>query len=638
MKNIYFVQAAKNHNDSTVYIPYASGCLIAYALQNKEISSNYRFKDIVFLRDKIETVMASINDPYLLAFSCSLWNAEYSKALARRVKETYPHCLVIFGGHYVSNKSDLLEECPFIDFTVHGEGEHAFSSLLVALLKSDDLDISNLSYRDKNGIVKNKVSNDYELDTYPSPYLIGIFDDYFKKYPTLEFHTILETNRGCPYSCAFCEWCFTKNIRYFPLEKVMKEIDWMSKNEIEYCYCADANFGIATRDVDIARYLVCAREKNGYPKIFRPTYAKNSNETVFEAGKALHTSGADKGVTISYQSLNPRTLELIGRKEIDMNTFSDLAQKYSAAGIPTYTELILGLPGETYESFCKGLCHLLEAGQHNSIAVYQCQIYTNALMCNKNFQKEHGIKTARVPVNGAHYKLDFNGITEYYDVVIGTADMSTKEWVKANMFSVVLQAFHNLGLLRYFAIYLYHEQGITYFEFYNRLLSYILDAQGTFLQKIFLDFENRFSDTKTGDWIYSNKDFGDIGWYFDEAAFLELLRSEDLYWKNILPFLSNFHISADIFKDLLNYQKFIIRRPNNVWPNAEFTYDFSSYFDKIYCDSYHSLTACKCRVRINTKIFTSSWKEYAMKIVLSGKRRGETIYTSEKGSVTIENI
>jgi len=639
MKNIYFVQAAISRDNFTVYLPYASGCLIAYAMQDAEIAANYMLKDIFFMRENIEDTVSSLDEPYLVAFSSVIGNIEYSTIFAEKLKEAFPSCYIVIGGHGVSDNIESLEKKPNIDFSVCGEGEHAFTALLKSLLHDRCFDnINNLAYRAEQKIINNQVSTDFDIEHYPSPYLTGIFDNIFNKYPGIEFHAIIETNRGCPYNCAFCEWCFTKNIRYFPIERVKKEIEWMSEKHIEYCYCADANFGIAARDIEIAEYVVSTRKKNGYPAIFRPTYAKNSNETVYESGRILNLNGADKGVTIAYQSLNERTLELIGRKELNIDSYSDLELKYSSAGIPTYTELILGLPGETYESFCNGLCRLIEAGQHNSIAVYQCQIYDHALMGNAEYQKEHGIKTARVPFHRVHHIADINGIQEYYNIVVGTADMNSVDWIKANLFSTVLQAFHHLGLLRCFAIYLHYENNTEYYTFYNLLLSFILKATGTFLQKLFLDFEKRLGDTTIGDWTYVDEKFGKSGWYFEEAAFLELIYSWDVFWEEILPFLQQFDIPGDILPELLKYQKFIIRRPFIDSASADFSFDFLDYFENIYCGEHHSPEKRKCRIQLATGITVSSWEEYAFKIVLGGKRRGETLYTNEKGAVSIVNI
>lgn len=638
MNNIYFVQAAISRDNFTVYLPYASGCLIAYAMQDKEIKQNYNVKDIFFMREDIDSALQKMDNPFLVAFSSVIGNIEYSKIFAKKIKETYTECRIIFGGHGVSENAAMLKENPYIDFAVCGEGEHAFASLLKALMHNPEFSgIDNLAYRASNEIISNNEKTDFYINDYPSAYLTGIFDNMFSRYPGIEFHAIIETNRGCPYNCAFCEWCFTKNIRYFPLERVKKEIDWMSEHHIEYCYCADANFGISARDVEIAEYVVETRKKNGYPAIFRPTYAKNSNDTVFEAGKILNLNGADKGVTIAYQSLNERTLELIGRKELNIDSYTELEAKYSVQGIPTYTELILGLPGETYESFCSGLCRLIEAGQHNSIAVYQCQIYDHALMGNKDYQKKFGIITARVPFHRVHHIADLDGIQEYYDIVVGTAAMDTDDWVKANLFSTVLQAFHHLGLLRCFAIYVHYEHDIGYYDFNNSLLSYIQHADGTFLHKLFLGFEERLRDTVTGDWTYVDKKFGKSGWYFEEASFLELVYAWDVFWVEIMPFLQQLGIPEDIFGEMLRYQKFVIRRPDTVAASAEFSYDFYSYFERIYSSVYSPLARKKCRICFHTEIAVSSWEEYAMKIILGGKRRGETIVTNEKSSIIIEN-
>lgn len=636
MKNLYFVQAILSNDNDTVYLPYASACLIAYAKQDKEIDDAYRFHDILFMRDHPEVALKTITDPFLVAFSCIIGNTEYSKVLAALVKKTYPDCLIVFGGHGVTDTVTMMKTHPFIDFSIRGEGEHAFSQLLKTLLTTRDFKgVHNLTYRKADSLCVNKAHNKYAVDSYPSPYGEGIFDNLLKKYSEVEFHAVIETNRGCPYSCAFCEWCYSKNIRYFPLERVRQDLLWMSKNKIEYCYCADANFGIHPRDTDIARMVIETRKANGFPRIFRPTYSKDSNETVFEAGRLLNHNGADKGVTIAYQSLNKKTLELIGRKDMDIDRFAALEKRYAAHGIPTYTELILGLPGETYESFRTGLCRLLEAGQHNSVAVYPCQIYDNALLGDPAYQREHGIQTARVPFHGIHYIANFNGVQEYYEIVVATATMSTDDWVRANLFSIVLQAFHHLGLLRCFAVYLRYEHAIDYSVFYDRLLSFILSADGTLLQKLLTDFEKRLRDTETGDWTYVDKKFGRYGWYFEEALFLELVCSGEEFWDELAAFLDDFPIDEDIARALLRYQRFIVRRPNMQTLSADFSFDYYTYFDRIYNGKHAPLANKNCRISVKSGILVSSWEEYAQKIILGGKRRGETLYTNEKNAVTV---
>ena len=85
-----------------------------------------------------------------------------------------------------------------------------------------------------------------------------------------------------------------------------------------------------------------------------------------------------------------------------MEHFSTLMQKYNEAGIPTYSELILGLPGETKESFCKGICRLLENGQHNSVSVYHCEVLPNSELALPEYVDKHKIEVIKVAFNHIH--------------------------------------------------------------------------------------------------------------------------------------------------------------------------------------------------------------------------------------------
>ena len=378
-KNVYLVQVNVTYSDFIAYLPYAAGCIVAYAQNDPEINADYRFGSILYLRKTVEESLAEITEPYLVGFSCYIWNMEYNKALARMIKEKYPDCWIVFGGHNIPYNTSLLESEPYIDFLIHGEGEFCFVNLLKALQNNDLSGMTDISLR-RNGKCEMlpKGNTLFALDSLVSPYTAGLFDQMFIDHPNIQFQGTLETNRGCPYSCAFCDWCFTEKIRFFPLQKVKEEIQWMAAHKIPYCYCADANFGIAERDLEIAEYIVECNQKTGFPKVFKPCYAKNSDDRVFEIGILLNRTGIDKGVTLAYQSMSPDVLQNIGRKNLDLQYFTNLNARYTEAGIPTYTELILGLPGETYESFCNGFCALLEAGQHNSMTVYTCQVYCNS--------------------------------------------------------------------------------------------------------------------------------------------------------------------------------------------------------------------------------------------------------------------
>lgn len=629
-KRIYFVQIALSYS-SPCFLPYSIGCIAAYLKNDPEITELYDIPDVIGMRESIPEILKRFDNPDYVAFTNFVWNLEYNKTLAKELKKLYPDVKIIFGGHSVPADASFLDRYEFIDYLMHNEGEETSALLFKTLAHGGDLSkVPNLSYRSKNGNITTEEYHPLDISSYPSPYTEGIFDSLLKEFPDIEFHATLETNRGCPYACAYCEWCFTRRIRTFPMEKIKAEIEWIAKNKIRYCYCADANFGILERDVEIANYVVEQKNKYGYPNVFKPCYAKDSDDTVFEAGYILNKNQIDKGVTLAYQTLDPKALENIGRKNLTLEHFSNLYSRYSEAGIPTYTELILGLPGETYESFCKGICSLLESGQSNSMTVYECQVYDNSRMGDPEYRRSHGIEISRIPSFGIHYNPDFNGVQEYMDIITGTATMSNEEWVKAYMFSVVLQTFHHLGLTRFFAVYLNKEKGIGYYEFYSMLFDYIYNECTGFLHTLFLDLYNRKKDTETADWTYLKEEFGTTGWYFEEGAFLEAASHIDEFRKDIKPFLRKFDIEDGLFNDLYKYQEGLIRLLGTTEVSLDFNHNFYPYFKALEEGEYIKLKPVKNVLRIKTHKIVDSWKDYAREFVWFGKRYSATLLVNPR--------
>lgn len=633
MKQKYYLVQVGVSGTSPCFLPYSVGCIAAFLKSDAEIMEHYEVPDVIGVRETIDKVMKRIVSPKFVAFSCVTWNLEYSKVLAQEVKKRYPKAIIIFGGHSVPAGGRFLEEYDYIDYLMHNEGEETTALFLKALKNGTSLhQVPNLSFRENGEIITTRVCHPADISGYPSPYTMGIFDHFMKEFPDVEFHTTIETNRGCPYTCAYCEWCFTKKVRQFPMEKIKAEIEWVCKNKIPYCYCADANFGIFDRDVEIAEFVIEQRKKYGYPHVFKPNYAKESDDNVFEAGRILNTNGADKGVTLAYQSVDYETLKNIGRKNFTLESFANLDARYTEAGIPTYTELILGMPGETYESFSKGICGLLESGQHNSMLVYECQVYDNSPMGDPEYKKKFGIQTSKIPIFGIHYNPDFSGVQEYFDVITGTNSMPKQDWVKSFMFAITLQAFHHFGLLKFFALYLRHEKNVPFYDFYNGLIDYIFSAKGTYLNELFTELYDRKSDTDKAQWTYQKEKFGKVGWYFEEGAFLELVYHWDEFWSDILPFLKSFEYDEGVFEELLEYQKSMIRKPGVTEFTVESDFNFYDYFMTITKGQHSPLKKIRSRLKISSDIEINSWEDYAKMVVWFGKRHQVSMYINLKES------
>lgn len=614
-----------------LYLPYAVGCLAAYAWQFERIKQNYEIGGFLYKRDPIDETVKNIKDPGVVALSCYTWTFEYNKKLAEEIKKLYPDCFIIFGGHNVSENQPILEELSYVDALIYGEGERPFKEMLEALANGYSFyEINNIAFRNNDKIIVTPKKEYDSVEDYLSPYLEGYFDPIVEANPDTEFCAVLETNRGCPYHCAYCDWCYSVKIRRFPMEKVLDEIRWLSENMISYCFCADSNFGMFERDYDIALALINAKKETGFPRVFRPCYEKNSDERVFKICKALNQYDMDKGATIAYQTLCDEALKNIGRKNLTIEHFSFLMQKYNQAEIPTYSELILGLPGETLESFCKGICKLIENGQHNSMSVYYCEMLPNSEMSNPEYIKKHGIEVIKVAFNHIHSaKSSYEEVQEYSYLVRSTNTLTRDDWLKANLFSVCVQCFHSLGVLRCVAMYLHNENKTSYYDFYSDLLKFILNSNCR-LNEIWKEFEGKYASSLSGDWNYYNPKFGNVTWFFEEGAFLEIISDLDDFFIQLDPFLKFLCIQSDLADEIIQYQKFVLRKPCEKSERLELHYNLKEYFDGIVKSKPVPLKRGKYVYKTAPAVEYESIEQYAKNVVWYGRRKGKTLYGSDE--------
>ncbi len=631
-KNVYLAQINYLHGKST-FLPYAVGTLIANAKADSELADFYDFKEPIFIRENPDKVLEKIENPYLMGFSNYIWNHEYNKVLAKMVKEKYPDCIIVFGGHHVAPDMKILENEKYIDILSFGEGEEAFAILLNVLKNGLPLsEAYNIAYRDGDKICGSREKIFCGVD-YPSPYLTGVFDSILEKYSELEFHAIFESNRGCPFGCTYCDWGYANGkMRLFSEEKVMQEIKWFSDHGISGFGCGDSNFGMYERDERFVDEIVRLHNEEGVLSRFQISSAKNSNDRVFNIAKKLNDCNMDKGATLSFQSMNPTVLENIGRKNIPVETFTALLNRYNTAGIPTYSELILGLPGETYESLVDGLDTLLNAGQHYSIYIHDCEWLPCAAMATKEYTEKHGIKFVVIPLNEPHTLIDTEDeIAEFSRVVVETNTMSREDWVKMNIFSVTVQAYHHGGLLMLPALYLHHEKGMAYSEFYKKLIDFAAENPDTVVGEIFAKLNERFFAVARGEAgvVWEDRFFGDVGWLAEEFAYLNTVKNYDKFYAEIKAFLREFFGDEELFEELFKYQRNVVKRPFAEKIEFESKYDFKSYFAELLCNNSVPLRRKSCVYRIDEPIKCDDWKAYARYFVWYSRKDSRKIYLDE---------
>lgn len=429
------------------YLPYSVGLLQAYAQKTLREADRFRFLLPVYSRISIPHAVEHLRLADIVGFSTYVWNEKLSLAIARALKKERPEVLVVFGGPQVPEQPDrFLRENRFVDIACHGEGEIPFLRILEAFPSRDWIDVPSVSYVNETDDVVStrRCERIADLDTLPSPYVEGVFAHLMRANAHEQWIALWETNRGCPFSCTFCHWGSATQAKLYRYgsDRIAKDIDWFSDRRIEFVYCCDANFGILARDKDIALRMAENKRRYGYPKAFSVQNTKNSSDRTYEIQHILEEAGLNKGVTLSLQSVNVETLEAVKRQNISLGTFYELQKQFTMDGVETYTDIILGLPNETYETFVDGVSSVIESGQHNRIQFNNLTLLVNSELAGEEQRERYGLIVKETRIINAHGVCATRSggdrgeddVVETQQLVVGTDTMPAEDWVKARVF------------------------------------------------------------------------------------------------------------------------------------------------------------------------------------------------------------
>lgn len=302
--------------------------------------------------------------PELLGLSCYIWNISRVRELLPLIRKELPSCRIILGGPEVSyNQEELLEALPEVDFILSGEGELPFARLCDALALGNPIpDNLGISYRAADGL---RIAAPYlSREDPPSPYT----PEYLQALKGRICY--LETSRGCPFSCAFCLSGRCGGVRFFDLERSLKDMVALANSGTSTVKFVDRTFNAnPSRAKKILRFLSA-------------NYGKSIPDTVcfhFEiAGDLLDWElldllrAAPKGsiqLEIGLQSFHPETLEAVTRKTDTEKLSENIRLLCEPGNLHIHIDLIAGLPQEDFAVFGKSFdkayalsAHMLQLG------------------------------------------------------------------------------------------------------------------------------------------------------------------------------------------------------------------------------------------------------------------------------------
>ena len=598
-ENVYLIDLGTGTGRNL--LPLSIGLISSYARSMVDIERSYKF-DLCFLRDQMEEMISGFDRPAVVGLACYVWNFRATMAVARKIRQRYPDTLIVIGGYSVPKRperiSTFFKEHPYIDILVHGEGEITFAEILIRRLVDKDWSaVQGITFQSPDlpgGFLstsqRERIDN---LDILPSPFLNGVFDQIMARHSASVTGAVWETNRGCPFSCSFCDWgnADVNKVKLFGFDRLKEEIKWIGRNNIFYIYGADANFGIfLERDYEIAGMIADQCKEIHYPGYLMINWTKNSHERVVNIADRLTGGGVVTTVTMAIQSYNQPTLEAIKRKNIKSEVLLDLKKAFHDRNLPTYTEIILGLPMETRETFRDGLEQVMTTRLDDNFVVYLCTLLENTEMDDPAYRSRYELESRVCAIGMSRRKfVDDVDDREKEEFVVGTSTLPISHWRESYMLGYMGTALFNHRVAFFIMQFINYSFGTKHTDYILYLLREVENSPAQF-PRLYAAVSHVMSQSQMVlDGICSMSGpvgMEDISLTPHEAALAIMLYDLDALYDDLLRLTQRFcveqgfNLSALVLREVLLYQQ--IRIPaldSKAQSTVSFQTNIPSFFD-----------------------------------------------------------
>jgi radical SAM superfamily enzyme YgiQ (UPF0313 family) len=293
-------------------------------------------------RDIVETLL--LRRPKILGLSVSIWNTEPTYQVVSLLKKIQPDLIIVLGGPEVSYESEGQPLCERADFVVKGEGEDIFRELCQNYLAKGELP----SQKFLKGALP-------EINSLPSPYPFYTDADIQNRI------LYVEASRGCPYKCEFCLSSLDTSVRNFPLVSFLNDMESLLQRGARQFKFVDRTFNLNVRiskqilefflqRISLGLHLHFEMVPDRFPEELKEIVTK------FPKGSLQFEIGV--------QTWNENVASLISRKQDYKKVEENFRFLREETNVHLHADLIVGLPGETLESFAQGFDKLYSLRPH----------------------------------------------------------------------------------------------------------------------------------------------------------------------------------------------------------------------------------------------------------------------------------
>ena len=563
-----------NLYDSKVFMPLVFLCLKTYVDNRKDIEP-VNWLDPLFRNTDIDTMLKDVNIKELdiLGLSCYDWNWVLNMEIAKRVKEQNPNALVVAGGPHPDWKdAKFFEKYPQVDIVVYNDGERPFSEIIKAVQNKQNFDhIHNLIMPHKKTIASDPFK---EFDLSPwlenKEWIMDFKKRYIDEGPNQHFTLLWETDRGCPFKCAFCDWGSATNskVRRFSDERIREEIDFFTEElGVDVLYHVGANLGIFPRDLEFVKYICEKKQETGYPKSFQYSTSKNTPERTVAIAKSLYESKLLKKHVVSLQHTKQEVLDCIDRYNIPVKRQIPMVKDLNKARMPCISQMVMGMPGDTPDLWMQALTDTIEWGIHYECRIYDFQLLPNAPAAQKSYMDRWQIET-RVRkhfINGYHKFLeqDHEMAPTTSEFIVATKTYDLEDWLQMKVFGKMFMALHGGSITKWTSMFCRNTLGVSYYDFYKGIYNdFFKNEEYSYTNSIYKTgyehFKNFLSDIDSTDELQIKELNNGRYYQLEEYILWKCLYDEDFqlnkkFWSELQRYLDATYNNNEILSDLLDF-------------------------------------------------------------------------------------
>lgn len=363
--------------------------------------------------------------PRIVGLSVYIWNTEELFEVCSMLKSVAPEIILVLGGPEISFETETQRLYSLCDYVITGEADHAFREFC-------DQVLSGTLPAEK--IIRSALP---DIKSIALPYNLYTDDDIKNRV------IYVEASRGCPYKCEYCLSSLDKSVRNFDLELFLKEIDQLISRGARTFKFVDRTFNLSpTTSTAILKYFLTKIDL-GLFLHFEMVPDRLPLEII---ELMIQFPEGSLQFEVGIQTLNPVVAQNVSRKNDLSKVRDNFKFILEQTKVHTHADLIVGLPGETLESFAEGFDQLALMGPD--------EIQVGILK---------RLKGTPIIRHQKEFKMAYQAFAPFQIISTSTMDYITLQ--RMNRFAKFWDLYANSGEFKNFMIFLRRQPGSFFWNF-----------------------------------------------------------------------------------------------------------------------------------------------------------------------------